>query len=175
MKKNYALACLVAVLASAGAHAESASRAAQQPTGTVAKSDADDPWAKLDALKSENALLNEQLKNVELKKRIAADLASLPGQAPGGTMVANGAPARSTVVEMVSNSPKVNDGKLSALLQLANGGQLTVTVGSRVPELGRITAISIHEVLADAGGHIVSIPFALDQGTDMATGQAGAR
>jgi type IV pilus biogenesis protein PilP len=158
------------------AFAFSAAHAQTAPAAPTAAHAAESAFSQLDHLNSENTLLAAEIQNAALKKKLAdieagRDPDGAPNSAPGygaggrvGPAAGAAAPLveqrpREATVELVTTSPQVNQGKPTALISLPNGGRIGAVVGSRVPGVGTITAVSVHEVLASAGGHSVSLPF----------------
>ncbi len=111
-------------------------------------------YKQLDALRSENALLTESLKNAELNRKLNE------AQLTAGQSGLNGItwPSSTAQVLMVSGLGK----KLTALISLANGGRINVSVNDKIPGLGVVQLISINEVLITAKRQIISLPFATD-------------
>lgn len=140
-------------------------------------------FGQLDALRSQNAMLAEELKNAELKNKIKgggsspSNMGSLPGfpgmvtqppavpfqsgpaAAPAPKAAAEpAAPAFvSADVQMVSSD---REGRLVALLSLQNGRQVKARVGSTIPGVGTVQRISVDEVVVwTPKGKAISLPF----------------
>lgn len=120
-------------------------------------------YQELDALRSQNAVLTEAVKNAELKCRLSnggKDCASAqiaPNQnlsAPpwGATSVGASFPQ----VELVSGL----DNKKTAIISMPGSGHIKAHVGKKITGLGTVKSISVHEVTVEQGGKIISLPFA---------------
>lgn len=129
-------------------------------------------YRQLDDLRSQNALLAESLKNVELKNKIgnvgtnAAVQPNLnplgtPGQGfpPGMNPAVSGQPPTAQV-HMVSAS----EGEYTALISLPTGGHVNARVGRTISGLGVVKSISLNEVLITNKTQTTSLPFANDSG-----------
>lgn len=125
---------------------------------------------QLDSLRSENAVLTEQLKNAELKDKLvnvgkkaiqpAVTMPSAPMMAPMMapmiSSVSNPQRVEKAYVEMVSGV----GGDLVATISMPGGDEVRVRVGNHLPGIGIIKKITVDEVIAGLGGHDKSIPFA---------------
>jgi|JI8StandDraft_1071087.scaffolds.fasta_scaffold156143_2 type IV pilus biogenesis protein PilP len=120
-------------------------------------------YQELDALRSQNAILTEAVKNAELKCRLnngGKDCASAqiaPNQnlsvSPwGATPLRSSSPQ----VELVSGF----DNKKIAIISVPGSGNIKAHVGKKIAGLGTVKSISIHEVTVEQGGKIISLPFA---------------
>ncbi|MCC7005945.1 MAG: type IV pilus biogenesis protein PilP [Ottowia sp.] len=120
-------------------------------------------YQELDALRSQNAVLTEAVKNAELKCRLnngGKDCASAqiaPTQnlsVPpwGATPLRSSSPQ----VELVSGF----DNKKTAIISVPGSGNIRAHVGKKIAGLGTVKSISVHEVTVEQGGKIISLPFA---------------
>ena len=117
-------------------------------------------YSELDALRSQNSILKEQLANAELKNKIeAAKGIKTPAAAIVG-FPANKATYidRSARVELVEGVGT----KLAATIQLSDGGNVIARAGMRISNLGFIKSIKTNEVLVQNGKETFSIPFLTD-------------
>lgn len=120
------------------------------PSGPVAWSGP--TFGDLEKLRSENAMLGEQLKNAELKNKIA-------GQGGSNTFSPNGNnqnSANSGGVSKLPSGPRVvmiagGENNYRANILLSNGQSITASVGSSVPGYGPVSAITSSEVLFGVG------------------------
>jgi len=126
-------------------------------------------FAQLDALRSQNAILTEKLKNLELLSKLGgADQRPSSTQVSGnqnGSMKsavkASPSPFLATAeVQMVSSAP---GGGLMAIISLDNGRQAVAKVGRMITGLGTVKSISLDEVLIDDKKDVVSLPFATEK------------
>lgn len=140
--------------------------------GTVHAEPNSSLYEQLDALRSQNAILAETLKNKEIQNKIenldargetSAPVAtgdfSRPSM-PSGSSPAPVEPARSPQVQMVSGVGRA----LTALVSLPDGGSIAAQVGARIPGTGVVKSISGHEVLVVGKNGLVSLPFAREAG-----------
>lgn len=113
----------------------------------------------LDALRSQNALLTEALKNAELKAKLEGNGVRAPGleNKSGGT----------PIVMLVSGS----SGQLSATVAMPSGGQIHVKVGSKIVGYGTVQSISSNEVIVLNRNELISLPFAGETGFAMGGGR----
>lgn len=120
-------------------------------------------YQELDALRSQNAVLTEAVKNAELKCRLnngGKDCASaqvapnqnLPVPPWGATPLRSSSPQ----VELVSGF----DNKKTAIISIPGSGNIKAHVGKKIAALGTVKSISVHEVTVEQGGKIISLPFA---------------
>lgn len=129
-----------------------------------AKSSTPADWAAptlgdLEKLRSENAMLAEQLKNAELKTKIAKE-GSVPGipgapnpnaaQSPGPTNSARG--PRVLMIAGGENNYRAN-------VSMPNGQTITASVGTVIAGYGVVSAITPNEVLFGSGKAKRSIPL----------------
>lgn len=98
----------------------------------------------LEKLRSENAMLAEQLKNAELKKKIGEQggVANSPDANRSTGSLATKAPSGPRVVMIAGG-----EGNYRANLMLPNGQSMTAMVGSSVPGYGVVNAITPNEIL----------------------------
>jgi len=131
-------------------------------------------FKELDCLNSENVILHAALNNAQLKKQIADIEAGKDADNHNG----NGMPAlpfklqslpvlggepKGPMVQLVSTSPKVNNGQPTATIQLPSGRTVSAVVGTKVPNVGTITQVSAQQVLyRTANGQESWLPFASD-------------
>ena len=108
-----------------------------------------------DALKTENALLDDQIKNQELKNKLRGLTGDGGLTLQGGGSLAGSGP-RQIQVQMVSGL----NGHLQALLCISGAASQTVKVGSKVNGGGVIRSISVSEVTVELNRNVISIPFA---------------
>lgn len=120
-------------------------------------------YQELDALRSQNAVLTEAVKNAELKCRLSnggKDCSStqmVPNQNLSITSV-GAVPTRqaSAQVELVSGFGN----QKTALISVPGRGNVKAQVGKKIAGLGTIKSITVHEVIVEQGGKTVSLPFA---------------
>lgn len=122
-------------------------------------------YRELDALRTQNAILTEQLRNAELRSKMSAAKGSPPSapsaSAPPAVVQQSKQPVtvfvdRGARVQMVAGSA----GQLSATIQMSEGGNVSVRIGARIPRLGLVISIKTNEVLVESGKEIWSVPFA---------------
>jgi type IV pilus biogenesis protein PilP len=117
-------------------------------------------FKELDALKTQNALLGEALKNAELKAKILE--AGKPKN--DGRIEKDSSRAKVTAVDLSSAQVMMVSGvgrDLSALIAMGNGRQVVARVGSNVAGLGVVQSIKLNEVLVSSGkGQVSSLAFA---------------
>jgi type IV pilus biogenesis protein PilP len=139
--------------------AASASAADNAPNVHIASTNVRE-FGDWDAIRAENAYLDDQIQNAKKKKELqglSTDTSSLIGPSVGA---ATATPQRPLQVQMVSGLA----GQLRALLCLPVGGSVSVRVGSVIPGMGTVKSISINEVLVvlEKSRQIQPIPFASD-------------
>lgn len=167
------------ILVACQTHAASAD--AQTKTSGVAT------YGQLDQLRSQNAILAEELKNAELKSKLKSGMTTFPGAALGVSATpfqpsqttaplsaaTKSPPAPITVsadVQMVSTD---RDGQLVALLKLDNGRQVKVRIGSILPGVGTIKSITSDEVVVLTNkGKAISLSFGSEP-VNMPTNSSG--
>jgi type IV pilus biogenesis protein PilP len=132
-------------------------------------------YGQLDALRSQNAVLAETLKNTELRNKISGvDKTSTgqPGPNPGGTtgVQSSSYPSSfaspSALVQMVSGI----ESKMTAQISLPDGSPVNVRVGSNIAGLGIVKSISMNEVMIADKKRIFSLPFASDSSSALGVG-----
>jgi type IV pilus biogenesis protein PilP len=149
INSKLAIASAVLVLMAGVAHAEEVSVS-------------NGAFKDLDALKTQNALLVESLKNAELKAKI------LEVGKPKGEVRVEKEVNRVTVSGLDSTSAHVMQvsgvgADLTALLSMSNGRQVLAHVGTNIAGLGVVKSISLNEVLvAAAKGRVNSLAFSGD-------------
>ena len=164
---NVCAAATVVLMIAQGAWAESAGAAPAPSAHSQNEGSKDLLYRQLVELRSQNALLSEQVKNAELKSKVNGpdkgqgktvsldqNLPIMPATSSGG---AQDAPATARV-QMVSGF----GGNLTALLQLPNGNRVTVRVGSNVPGLGTVKSISLDDVEVENKKETIVLPFAAE-------------
>jgi len=174
MKKRAVMLFVCTLLAGKNTLAEDAPPPADPPASSAV-------FGQMDKLRSENAILMEELKN----KKLRQELESLnKGAAPdagrgagttgsdrpvaGDQSVKPAPPAQTEpAVKPEQPLPKVllvsgMGNKLTALISLASGGRVVAGVGTPVSDVGVVRSISGQQVLV-AGKHgLVALPFAGD-------------
>lgn len=122
-------------------------------------------YQELDALRSQNALLTEAVKNAELKCRLnngGKDCASLSTQPQPSMPLPNvGVQPIKPSTAQVESVSGVDEHK-TALILLPDGSQIKAHVGKKIAGLGKIKSISIHDVVVEQGGKTSSLPFVSD-------------
>lgn len=107
-------------------------------------------FADLEKLRSENAMLAEQLKNAELKNKINAQggspIFSGSGSAGQSGALSNKAPSGPKVVMIAGG-----EGNYRANILLASGQSFTAGNGSNVPGIGVVSAITPDTVYFGSG------------------------
>ena len=128
-------------------------------------------YSELDALRSQNSILKEQLANAELKSKIeAAKGIKAPVAATVGFPTNKATYIdRSARVELVEGIGT----KLAATIQLSDGGNVIARAGMRISNLGFIKSIKTNEVLVQNGKETFSIPFLTENNTNPAQSQFG--
>lgn len=108
-------------------------------------------YEQLDELRSQNAILTEKLKNIELQNKI--------NESGGGssTKPLLGTSTSSMMGQVQTVSGANNNFK--ALIKLENGTSLTIRTGSVVPGLGIVKSITLNEVIISNKSQIISLPF----------------
>ena len=151
------------------AHASSTAAPPATDAPTVArKREQPDPvlYRQLAALRSQNALLTESLKNAELRFKLGASsgnqpivpaITHTPGSGNAGIGPESLGPSAARV-HLVSGSGD----KLSAQISVPGGGRVTARVGSHVPSLGLVKSISLNEVVVENDNVTSVVPFAAD-------------
>lgn len=115
-------------------------------------------YRQLDELRSQNAILTESLKNLELKNKIS-NLGSNPA---GQLALASGSNGKtlslSGQVQQVSGSGN----NLKAIILLSNGTRVTTQTGTHIYGLGVVKSISLNEVNITSKTQVISLPFVGD-------------
>ena len=115
-------------------------------------------FSDLEKLRSENAMLAEQLKNAELKNKISAQGGSSNLSSPGIVGQSGGsgnkAPSGPRVV-MIAGA----EGNYRANILLPNGQSITASIGSSVPGVGTINSITPNAVQFGSGKTKQSLPL----------------
>lgn len=148
------------------------------PVASVSKPELQVPinsafYTQLDELRSQNAVLELQLKNAELKGKITA--AKSPAKSSLPEIPAFNAPKMRQTMRQTTKSRADNfdsgaqiiqvmrgGGRLSATIKMSSGSTVTATVGKNVKGLGLIKSIQSDEVIVTNGGDENSIPFYSD-------------
>ena len=113
----------------------------------------------LEKLRSENAMLAEQLKNAELKTKIAKE-----GVIPGMPGAPNPNAAQSTGATHAAGGPRVlmiagGENNYRANVMMPNGQTITASVGTVIAGYGAVSTITANEVLFGAGKAKRSLPL----------------
>jgi len=113
----------------------------------------------LEKLRSENAILAEQLKNAELKTKIAKE-----GSVPGIPGAINPNAASSSGTAHSAGGPRVlmiagGEGNYRANISLPSGQSITATAGTNVPGIGLVSVITPDAVLFGSGKAKRSLPL----------------
>jgi type IV pilus biogenesis protein PilP len=129
-----------------------------------AKSSTPADWAAptlgdLEKLRSENAMLAEQLKNAELKTKIAKE-----GSVPGIPGTSNPNAAQNPGPANSARGPRVlmiagGENNYRANVSMPNGQTITASVGTAIAGYGVVSAITPNEVLFGSGKTKRSIPL----------------
>lgn len=133
---------------------------------------------ELDQLRTQNALLAEQVKAWEMKNKMGLIVPGIDQAAPiplaggGAAPAARPAGARGTVVTMVAGQKERG---LVATLQTADGGTVAVRVGDSVPGLGKVKSIETNRVVVESGKSAISVPFAAEPTSAAIQGAQSAR
>lgn len=120
-------------------------------------------FAELDALRSQNAILAEQVKKADLENKLSAARISTPSslQMSSGSL----SKPKQTTSSYIDRAARVQlvagiGGKLTATIQTSEGGNTVARVGSRIPNLGIVRSIKTEEVIVENGKELYSVPFA---------------
>jgi len=120
-------------------------------------------YDELDSLRSQNAVLEEKVKNKELKKKLESNQGFETQNFPTASSLSNKRSAisfdRGARVQFVAGI----GGKITATIRLSDGGSTIVRVGQAIPGLGVVRSIRTDEVLVASGKDVYSIPFQPDQ------------
>jgi type IV pilus biogenesis protein PilP len=112
-------------------------------------------YRQLDELRTQNAILQEQVKSYELRNKIN-------GTAGGAAPSASNMHATASVAPSVATVQLVDgiDGMLTATVLLPTGGTVNVRVGSSIPGAGVVKTITLNEVCVSGKGESQCLPFA---------------
>lgn len=126
----------------------------QKPTDWAAPTLGD-----LEKLRSENAMLAEQLKNAELKEKIAK-----AGSVPGTSGVTSPNAPPSSGAAHLAGGPRVlmiagGENNYRANVLMPNGQTITASVGTAIAGYGAVSAITPNEVLFGTGKAKRSLPL----------------
>lgn len=108
----------------------------------------------LEKLRSENALLEAQLKNAELKSKIATQGGATPGITGDGAQ-SSSAPPPGPRVMMIAGG----ENNYRANVVMPSGAAISAGVGTSIPGLGVVSAITPNEVIVGRGGSKRSLPL----------------
>lgn len=120
-------------------------------------------FGELDMLRAKGTVLEAQVRNAELQKKLNDLNGSLPagapqssgfGVAPVQPHLVSGFAARTAVVQSVSNN--------TAVITLPSGTSIAATPGAKIPGVGVVRKVSIREVLVQDGKLTSALPFAGD-------------
>lgn len=121
---------------------------------------------ELDALRTQNALLAEQVKAYEMKNKMGLIVPDIDRAGPIPLSASQSAPGtarsgtgRGAFVTMVAGQ---KDRGLVATIQTQDGGIIAVRTGDNLPGLGRIKSIETNRVIVESGKSGISIPFAAE-------------
>lgn len=138
-------------------------------------------FKELDLLRSENAILAERVKALELRQKLQAGAAPIPittgaGSVSGGSASAGGQIPVSAFmpvarVTMVAGAK----GRFVATIQMPDGSVVAVKAGSTVSGLGQVESVSTSEVLVKNGKRTTSVPFAAESTANTLIGGQVAR
>jgi type IV pilus biogenesis protein PilP len=149
--------------------AASAARTYKTPTWTTYYSD-------IDAIRADSAKTQAELDNLKIHHQLdearhgnfstndtpptQSQLSSLPMLAGAGTSAQAPEPvAREPLVEQVS----MVDNRWTAVIRLSSGARVTAHEGQIVKGIGKITTISLNEVIASEGAKTTALQFVGDQ------------
>jgi type IV pilus biogenesis protein PilP len=165
------------VFAQAPATSAVSATSAPLENAAAATGDKNNVFRQLDALKTQEALLAAQVRIATLQKQLrdahsdkgSSSDANQPSAFVRQTpmmVVPENTPDRtvepkSARVRFVGDSPKVNNGQMTATIVLPNGGTINATVGTKVPGYGTVTRVSVSQVLyRTSSGQEDAFPFA---------------
>lgn len=149
--------------------AASGARAYKTPTWTTYYSD-------IDAIRADSAKTQAELDNLKIHHQLdearhgnfsANDTPATPNQLSSLPMLA-GAGALAQAPEPVAHEPLVEqvsmvDNRWTAVIRLSSGARVTAHEGQIVKGIGKITTISLNEVIASEGAKATALQFAGDQ------------
>lgn len=166
MKKLLLIACMSATVAiPAFAAPDASTEMVEKPqtnatvTTAVHTSAPSATYGQLDALRTENAILTEQLKNQKLKKTLAEEsqqptVRSISqASSKGGQATAD----RGARVHFVGGTGQ----NLTATVQLSDGSRVVIRSGQKIAGLGLVKSIKVDEVLVQSGKDTYQVPFAV--------------
>jgi len=150
-----------------------------QATADCATEPQTNVFKRLDCLKTQKVLLSAELENAQLKKQLddvrsGKDTSNPAGNATAGrfapppTMGMASVPTtlpepKGATVQLVSTSPKINDGRPTATIQLPSGRIVTAVAGTKLQGVGTVTLVSAQQVMYRAtDGHEAGLPFAAE-------------
>lgn len=115
-------------------------------------------FADLEKLRSENAMLAEQLKNVELRNKITAQGGASSFSGPGVAGLSGGS------ANKTPSGPRVvmiagGESNYRANILLSNGQSITASMGTNVPGFGVVSAITPDAVQFGVGKAKRSLPL----------------
>lgn len=162
--------------------AASGARAYQTPTWTTYYSD-------IDAIRADTEKAQAELDNLTIHHKLEqarvgnfstdangtptpgmSSLPGLPAVSAAVQLAATAQPPRNPQVEQVS----MVDGQWTALIRLSSGARVNVHQGQSVSGIGKITAISLNQVVATEGGKSTALAFAGDTSQETATTSTSA-
>ena len=108
----------------------------------------------LEKLRSENALLEAQLKNAELKTKIASQGGGVPGAISEGAAAKSQTPSGPRVV-MISGG----ENNYRANVVMPSGAAVSAGVGTPIPGFGVVSAITPNEVIVGRGNAKRALPL----------------
>lgn len=140
----------------------------------AADDDSISTFGQLDALRSQNAILEAQVKNADLKAKLNPVSSTIPLQssmpvisnARSQVKTQNSSFDRTARVELVSGIGS----NLSAKIVMGDGSSASARTGSQLPGLGVVKTISANEVVTQMGKQTYSIPFAQENPNNYGTG-----
>lgn len=149
--------------------AASGARTYKAPTWTTYYSD-------IDAIRADSAKTQAELDNLKIHHQLdearhgnfsTNDAPAAPSQLSSLPML-TGAGALAQAPEPVAHDPLVEqvsmvDNRWTAVIRLSSGARVTVHEGQIVKGVGKITTISLNEVIASEGAKTMALQFAGDQ------------
>ena len=112
-------------------------------------------YEELAKLRSENAVLAEKVKQLELVSKLKSNNSPNFPNSPKLPAIKNQTDVNSARVEMVTGVGK----SLVAVIS-TDMGNISARVGTTIPNLGRVTSIRVDEVMVVRGKLHYSVPFA---------------
>lgn len=122
-------------------------------------------YGRLDALRSQNAILGEQVKQVDLKNKLNISNPVIPigptNGNLGGAVSKSRSKQTSNFIDYAARVQLVSGvgGNMSATISLSTGGTAIARVGSKVQNLGIVKSITTNEVIVSADKETYSVPF----------------